>query len=200
MQIDISNAIAGLKRLQREVRRGVADGLGEAADSYVDELRHTTDYPFQTVPSYILEHYFKPGSGAKVYTEGTRATFAHNAPSAGAGRALFGTLGATSAEGGMNLGGTEPIVQHYFSISGPIYTKLQSSDVRKSRDELGVDVGYPEDVTPDNPSYRHIFWVYFGTVKMIARPFIEEIVYGQSGTLRSKLVKHVEAAINRATT
>lgn len=192
MQIDVSHAIEGINQLLENVEQALTETSAAVAESYHEKMVRATDYPFQTVPSYILEHKYKSRSGvevnAKVYPEGTLATFATTTPH----ETRLGNLQTFTGQ-------DDQIVQHYGPITnGPLHSLLATSDVRSTDQAVSVDVGYPQGIGT-TPGTEHIAWVYFGTVKMIPRPFIEEIVFGDANDYYEAIVQAVNGAIDRST-
>lgn len=196
MEIDVSNAIAGIDELLTQVEQNITAAASDQALRYVFRLQGVTSYHFQTVPSYLLQYKFKSSKvAARKYPEGTVSTFAR---SGGAiDRQLrVGNLEVFSATGADNI-----IIQQ-FGSPGPLHKLLQASQTRVERAgsavKIAADVGYPQGVGEDLGT-EHISFLYFGTDKMVARPFIEEVVYAHSNDFRQAVIKAAQDAINSAT-
>jgi hypothetical protein len=179
------NEIAATKK---RVLEGMQQGVQRAAHDVLNDVKERTNYPFQTVPSYLLAHRYNPEFNPKEYPPGTKATFAKR-------------TGKEQRLGNLNLVTPDsdelPIQLFPGDETHALHSTLNIRDANLRENRSTADVGYPGGA----PEY--IKAVLFGTRghrgprgrrigAMIARPFLTEALANTgAGGLKSSFVEHV---------
>lgn len=174
----VEKVLRALESVKEEARAGFERAVRFTGDDLLDAAKDHTDYPFQTVPSYVLDsrralERDPPVPGYKRYPAGTIGTFARRAPS------LEGTPWAARTQLRIS-----PDVYGQRHDAHPLHRELVHSIPRDHRIDGKVwmsEVGYPAEVAEggERGRFKEISWVIEGTPKMQPRNFLAEILFNK---------------------
>ncbi len=193
MRIDVSEAIEAIDTLIAAVKFEVKAATEEMAAYYLERLKKQTNYPFQSVPSYLLAWRFKKDKygnpiKARKYPQGTLATFAVGTGSSFKKSNLDVFTGQKYDIVQQGPAGKETAFHKLLTTSETVITTSSGRVI------ITADVGFGKNVEKE---HRSIPLVYYGTPGVvIPRPIIERIIYANRAMFADRIAKAVEKVLN----